>query len=93
VCEGVGVSQRYEAEVVVDRRQNGIASSSRLGDSSIPWSTVKRVSLTRDYLLLSLSYDRCSPVPLTALSEEAIEFVLSRAAAAGARIRGKRAGD
>lgn len=72
---------------------SGVASYSNLGDSSRPWSAFDQVLLTRDFVFFSVRSSQPIPVPLSALSEETVEFVLSRATAAGARIRGRREPD
>ncbi len=58
--------------------EEGIAFSSALLKSAMPWSAVVEARLTRDFVFLVRSHTQATPVPRAALGTDALAFLQER---------------
>jgi hypothetical protein len=76
---------RGEVHVTID--DSGLSWHGEFGATSVPWSSLQRLDLCRDYVFATL---RGEPValPRTALSEAALGCLIEHTVAAGGAVRG-----
>jgi hypothetical protein len=83
----VAAARREPVEIAIRLSDDAFVLRSPNVESTYGWSAIPSLSLTRRFVLL-IAGDRSLAIPRSALSDEALAFLVSAARAAGAKVRG-----
>lgn len=75
---GRNAGAHAESPITVRFSETGIALTTALGESALPWSAYSRADLTRDFLFLTTPRRQGASIPRTALSDDAVAFIQAK---------------